>query len=167
MSCNEELNPLEKSYHHALNDMTVLESIIEEPDKDVIVEKLVLLKENLYFQHPENLEFVQSISQDIEEVIKFVQEINKIKEQKTPLEEEWELIDDTEDSEYNKYLELLKKVSQGYMKLCTVYNTTSDIFKTIYDGARPLFTATQMVLSLYHGGTLSLTILLWSWFTRK
>lgn len=174
---NDIETQLANSYLAAMKDIDTIDGMLavttvpyqfgshDDKDKnihnDMIIEKLNILKENLYIKHPYDFELIQGLISDLNQVIDFIEDDKKIKEQE---EEQWEIIDDDND---NKYFEMLKKISNGYSKLARIYNTAASLCTCVYDNAKPVFSITQVLLSLYHGGPLGTAVLLWSWFSRK
>lgn len=166
---NEE--KINRSYLSVLNDKDVVDNLINNDDNlinddETVIHKLNQLKDNLYIQHPQNLELILTLTQDIDDVIKFIKYSKEKKELLTQdIEEDWEFIDGTDLP--NRYVEMLKNISQSYYKLAQAYNTTTDIVKILYDSAKPIFGITQLLLSFYQGGPIGVAILLWSFISRR
>lgn len=140
-------------------------------NNDEIRKKLTILKENLLLDHPEDLEVVRNISDNINQLLTFIDSLEK------PLredEEDWILItaeDCIDDNHKNNleysYVEILRKLSNNYLKLADVYNKTADLCSLMYKNARPLIGLTQFFVSLYQGGPMCTFILIWSWWQNR
>lgn len=136
-------------------DRKNIDDLMDEKEGPEIIEKLLMLKENLYL-HSHDIDVVEGISKDIDDIIAYIETKEK--------ETDWVIIEVSQSSEVDySYVEMMKKLSGSYMKLANVYNSTTSAISTVYNSVRPAIGITQLLLSFYHGGPIGSAVLLWSW----